>query len=114
MYKYLIAALLSIACHLPAWAHAPYLDCDKNDTTVHCTGGFSDGSSAFGVHIKVLSYDEKLLFQGRLDKAGEITFPLPEEETFYIKFDAGPGHEAEVDYNDILPAQTPPAPETSA
>lgn len=107
MKKYIIAGCLASIVSMPAWAHAPFLDCNKNGETIHCTGGFSDGSSAFGVHITVLSYDEKVLFQGRLNEESTIDFQAPEGE-FYVKFDAGPGHETEVDYTDILPAEEQP------
>lgn len=100
MKKYCAIIAMAVLTMQPAWSHASYLSCKKSDDVIHCKGGFSDGSSAYGVRVKVLSYDEEVLFEGRLNKKAEISFPSPQGE-FYVKFDGGAGHEAEIDYTDI-------------
>lgn len=106
MKKYCMAVVaIVLFASQSAWSHASYLHCAQSDAVIHCKGGFSDGSSAFGVKIKVLNYDEEVLFEGRLNQEDEISFPVPQAEAFYIKFDGGAGHEVEVDYTDIADTQ---------
>ena len=50
-----LAVLLSLGFGAGAQAHTPLFDCfDNGDDTLTCEGGFSDGSSAAGVSIRVL------------------------------------------------------------
>ena len=100
MKKYLFAIPFAALVSTSALAHAPFLDCHHHGETIDCTGGFSDGSSGFGVEITVLNYDEEVLFEGRLDKESKISFDAPEGE-YYVQFDGGPGHIIELDYLDI-------------
>lgn len=95
---FLILCLASVSA--TAFAHSPSLQCKHQNTNITCEGGFSDGSSAFGVIIEVKDYDDKVLFSGKLDKSSKITFGAPKGD-FYVKFDAGPGHIIEVDHTDI-------------
>lgn len=81
-------------------AHAPALRCELNEDQVQCNGSYSDGSSTAGVPIQVFDYNDILLFEGQLDQDDRIIFPKPEGE-YYVKFNDGPGHIVEVDYNDI-------------
>lgn len=99
MKKFLLissAAFFSAA----VFAHAPLLDCNSEGEEIHCQGGFSDGSTAFGVDIKVFNYDDEVIFEGRLDEDSQISFDKPDGE-FYVQFDGGPGHVIELDYADI-------------
>lgn len=71
-----------------------------------CIGSYSDGSSVFGVDIKVLDYNDKVLndkvlFEGTLDKESRIEFPKPVVSEYYVKFDGGSGHILELDHADI-------------
>lgn len=95
-----VAATFLVCSALPALAHYPFCTCEARDGTVTCQGGFSDGTSAEGVKLDVISYDEDVLVPGVFDASSTISFPRPEGE-FYVLFDAGPGHIVEVDYNDI-------------
>lgn len=103
----LLGAVLTLSFGA-ASAHAPLLQCEytneKLDEVV-CEGGFSDGSSAYGVDITVNNLDDDALVTGKLDKDNKITFKKPDED-FYVRFDAGPGHVIEVDQKEI----TVPAP----
>ncbi|SUO95932.1 hypothetical protein [Suttonella indologenes] len=83
-----------------AYAHSPQLSCKIEAENVLCTGGFSDGSSAFGVEVKVLDYGDKVLHEGRFDKDSRFSFAKPEGE-YYVRFDGGSGHQLELDYQDI-------------
>lgn len=80
-----------------ASAHSPLFSCwDNGDGTLSCEGGFSDGSSAAGMEVRVQGKDGKeVLFSGKLDKFGELTFPKP-SVPFVVIFDGGPGHSVEV------------------
>lgn len=99
MKKYFfLAAVFMTATH--ALAHAPGLSCTLKEDKVQCVGSYSDGSSTAGVPIQVLDYNDKVLFAGQLDQDNRIEFAKPAGE-YYVKFDDGPGHILEVDYNDI-------------
>ncbi|OFV46440.1 hypothetical protein RP300_01926 [Oligella urethralis] len=100
MKRFLVALCLS-GLSTAVYAHAPLLNCERQNAQVVCQGGFSDGSSAFGVQIDVKNYDEKTLFSGKLDESGKIAFDIPKDEEFFVRFDAGPGHILELDHADI-------------
>ena len=95
----LAAALLALSA-LPAAAHYPFCTCAAKDGEITCQGGFSDGTSAEGVKLDVISYDESVLVPAKFDASSTVQFPKPDGE-FYILFDAGPGHVVEVDGQDV-------------
>ncbi|OMH33676.1 hypothetical protein [Motiliproteus sp. MSK22-1] len=82
-------------------AHSLFLTCEQQDSQIHCTGGFSDGSSADDLPIEVISYEDEALFAGKTDKTSTFKFGVPHQD-YYILLDAGPGHVVEVDMGDIL------------
>ena len=68
-----------------AQAHSPRFSCYvEADQQILCEGGFSDGSSARGVSISMLSYEDKLLWSGKLDAQSQIRFKRPDGR-FYRK-----------------------------
>ena len=84
-----------------SFAHTPLCSCsDQGDGTVLCEGGFSDGSSAAGVKMKVLDGDGNVIVEGKVDDYGEFIFKKP-EGNYTVIFDAGPGHEVKVPSKDI-------------
>ncbi|MCR1815261.1 hypothetical protein [Aliarcobacter butzleri] len=83
-----------------AMAHSPFLMCEYDSEKIICEGGFSDGSSASGVKIKLMSNDGKVLEEKKLDKLSSVSFDKPNVD-FYILFDGGTGHSIEVETNDI-------------
>lgn len=84
-----------------ASAHSAVCSCfDNGDDTVTCEGGFSDGSSAAGVVIRVLDARDKLLLEGKMDDAGTFTFKKPSDE-YHVVFDAGQSHVVTIDGADI-------------
>ena len=85
-----------------AIAHTPLCSCyDNGDGTITCEGGFSDGSSAAGVEMRVVDKDGKVTIKGRMNEDSEFTFDKP-KGSYKVQFDAGPGHLIEVDGKDIV------------
>ena len=84
-----------------AAAHTPLCSCyDNGDGTITCEGGFSDGSSASGVQMRVEAGD-KALIEGKMDEFSEFTFDKPGGD-YKVIFDAGEGHAVEIDGKDIF------------
>jgi hypothetical protein len=83
-------------------AHTPLCSCyDNGDGTVTCEGGFSDGSSAAGVEMRVEEKDGKVLLKGKMDEFSEFTFDKP-SSGYRVIFDAGEGHVVEIDGKEIF------------
>ena len=98
IFSWLLAALLFAAT--PVLAHTPLCSCyDNGDGTATCEGGFSDGSSAAGVEMRVTS-GGKVLLKGKMDADSEFTFKKP-SGTYSVLFDAGEGHKIEIDGKEI-------------
>ena len=84
-----------------AAAHSPVFDCFlEKGTRVTCEGGFSDGTSATGVAVKVLDATDKLLLSGKIDAEGRFSFERPQGD-FRVVFDAGAGHSITLLSSDI-------------
>lgn len=84
-----------------AVAHTPLCSCyDNGDGTVTCEGGFSDGSSASGVQMRVEDSGGKVLLNGKMDEDSEFTFDKP-SGAYKVVFDAGEGHVITVDGKEI-------------
>ncbi len=83
-------------------AHTPLCSCyDNGDATITCEGGFSDGSSAAGVQVRVEDKDGNLLLKGKMDEFSEFTFDKP-SGSYKVIFDAGEGHQIEIDGKEIF------------
>lgn len=94
-----VVALASVAA--PAFGHNAICDCyDNGDDTITCEGGFSDGSTAVGVPVRVLDRAGKVLIEGAMSEKSEFTFARP-ETAFQVEFDAGEGHVIKIDGRDI-------------
>lgn len=97
--------LLLIACPFTVgqvFAHTPLCSCyDNGDGTITCEGGFSDGSSASGVEIRVMGGNDKVLIKGKMNEDSEFTVDKP-AGPYKVVFDSGPGHLIEVDGKDIM------------
>ena len=95
-----IPAVMVLAA-APALAHTPLCSCyDNGDGTATCEGGFSDGSSASGVQMRVES-GGKILIKGKMDADSEFSFDKP-SGAYKVVFDAGEGHSIEIDGKDIV------------
>ncbi len=95
-YTFWVALSAMVAAAAPAWAHIPLVLCmDNGDNSITCEGGFSDGSAAAGVNMRIESPDGRVLLAGRMDDASEFTFTKPRTD-FVVIFDAGPEHQLRV------------------
>ncbi|MBM6550609.1 hypothetical protein [Marinomonas ostreistagni] len=83
-----------------ALAHFPFVECHQGTVDIVCQGGFSDGSSAQGITVDLISYDEEIIASKTFNDASSVEF-APYDGEFYILLDAGPGHTVEVDWNEI-------------
>jgi hypothetical protein len=84
-----------------AYAHNAICDCyDNGDDTITCEGGFSDGSAAVGVPLRVLDSVGKVLVDGAMSANSDFTFAKPKGD-FRVEFDAGAGHVVTIDGRDI-------------
>lgn len=96
----MVLITLLIACQ--SWAHTPLCACyDNGDGTVTCEGGFSDGSSASGVLVRVEKNAGGVLIKGKMDEDSEYTFDKP-REAYRVVFDAGEGHVIKIDGKEIV------------
>jgi hypothetical protein len=101
---FLVAGLSAISLFIAslAMAHTPLCSCyDNGDGTITCEGGFSDGSSAAGVTIRVVDVSGKVLVEGKMNENSEFSCKKP-DGPYKMQFDAGPGHLVEVKGDDIV------------
>ena len=102
--RFFIIGLLAFGLFLAGQvlAHTPLCSCyDNGDGTITCEGGFSDGSSAAGVEMRVLDAAGKVVIKGKMDEDSEFTCKKP-NGPYKVQFDAGPGHLVEIDGKDIV------------
>ena len=96
-----IASLVLLALAAPVLAHSPICNCyDNGDGTVTCEGGFSDGSSATGVAIRVVDGRDRVLIEGKMDDKSSFSFMKPDQQ-FHVVFDAGQSHIVTIFGDDI-------------
>ena len=106
MYKKQIVKLTSAVAAAsvlaaPAAAHNPICECfDNLDGTITCEGGFSDGTSASGIPLRVIDASGRILVDGAMTERSEFTFDKPAQR-FRVEFDAGEGHVVRIDGRDI-------------
>ncbi len=94
--------LFSLLLTTAAIAHTTLCSCyDNGDGTIVCEGGFSDGSSASGVEIRVVDKDGNVIIKDIMSEESEFTFDKP-KGSYQVQLDAGPGHLVEVDGKDIF------------
>lgn len=97
---FVIALAMALGLATPALAHYPFCTCAVEGGKIVCKGGFSDGTTAEGVKLDVIAYDEKVLVANKFGPDSTVRFERPAGE-FFVLFDAGPGHVVEVDWRDI-------------
>jgi hypothetical protein len=86
---------------LTAQAHNPICECfDNADGTITCEGGFSDGSAAAGIPLRVVDSNGRILIDGAMSARSDFTFARPAVR-FRVEFDAGDGHLVQIDGRDI-------------
>ncbi len=103
MKKLITFSAFGLICMMSAAsAHTPICACyDNGDGTVLCEGGFSDGSSASGVTMKVYDGDKTLILEGKMSEDSEFEFDKPDGD-YSVLFAAGPGHEIEINGSEIV------------
>jgi hypothetical protein len=101
-----VFALLSVSS---AYAHSPLMMVEDNeDGTITVTAGFSTGHTGKGRPIRLKSKNGgKVLWEGTLDKNGELVCPK-QAEPYTIFFDGAPGHTLERDGIVLKPGETVP------
>ena len=83
-------------------AHTPLCSCfDNGDETITCEGGFSDGSSASGVTMRIETPDGSVQLEGKMNEDSEFTFDKPKGD-YVVMFDAGEGHKIKVPGKEIV------------
>ncbi|MBI9093195.1 MAG: hypothetical protein JEZ12_28620 [Desulfobacterium sp.] len=98
---FIAAILITLFTAIPALAHTPLCSCwDEGDGKITCEGGFSDGSSAQGVIMYVKEKNGKTLIKGQMNEFSEFSFKKP-SQPYTIMFDAGEGHQVEVNGEEI-------------
>ena len=90
------ALLLAAVAAFGAWAHDIQAVC-QGQAQISCKGQFSDGSSLAGATVRVLSYEDVVLWTGKVDARGAVAFKRPAGK-FYVQFVAADGHLGEVDH----------------
>ncbi len=104
MKKFIIAGVFFSAMGFSgaAFAHSPILNCfDNGDGTITCEGGFSDGSSAAGVKMRITDSEGKDILEGKMNEDSEYSFNKPEGD-YRVVFDGGEGHSLEVEGSKIV------------
>ncbi|WP_070971058.1 hypothetical protein [Vibrio sonorensis] len=102
MKKLVLATLVASCFAGQAFAHTPLCSCyDMGDGTILCEGGFSDGSSASGVEMKVQDANGNDLIKSEINEDGEFEFEKPSVD-YKVVFNAGPGHDITIDGKDIV------------
>ncbi|MCG8333283.1 MAG: hypothetical protein MJE63_02130 [Proteobacteria bacterium] len=101
--RILIAVLLSSAFFsTQLLAHTPLCSCyDNGDGSITCEGGFSDGSSAAGVEMRVEDKGGNVLLKSKMNEDSEYTFDKP-SVAYKVVFNAGEGHAIVVDGKEIV------------
>ncbi|SMC39237.1 hypothetical protein SAMN02746065_101333 [Desulfocicer vacuolatum DSM 3385] len=93
---------LSLCFSSAVYAHTPLCSCyDNGDNTITCEGGFSDGSSASGVEMRVEDKSGKQLLKGKMNEDSEFSFDKP-SVPYKVIFDGGEGHAVENDGDEIV------------
>ena len=96
-----VAGVVAVSFAGLAWAHTPLCSCyDNGDGTVLCEGGFSDGSSASGVGMRVKDASGNTVLEGKMNENSEFEFNKP-DGAYTVFFDAGEGHTIEISHKDI-------------
>jgi hypothetical protein len=101
MKQIVIASAIGLCWSQTTLAHNPICECfDNLDGTITCEGGFSDGSPAAGIPLRVLDANGRILVDGVMSERSDFTFDRPDVR-FRVEFDAGEGHIVQIDGRDI-------------
>ena len=100
--KKLVTLSAVIACLVSfAHAHTALMSCMENaDGMIGCEAGYSDGSSATGIALKVVQ-NGKVVLESKFDQNSEVSFKKPQGE-YTVIFDGGDGHTLSIPSTSIL------------
>ena len=102
MKKIILGLAILLASVSTVHAHTPLCSCfDNGDDTITCEGGFSDGSSAAGVAMRLETSDGQVLLEGKMSEDSEFDFDKPGQD-YIVVFDAGEGHRIQVPGKEIV------------
>jgi hypothetical protein len=96
----LALGLCGLIAASPAVADYPFCRCKRAGSEVQCRAGFSDGESAEGAALEIISDDGATATRMIFGPGSTISFKPP-AAGFYVLFDAGPGLTVEVEQADI-------------
>ncbi len=97
----LLTMLLVLFSASSVLAHTALMSCfDEGDGTITCEGGFSDGSSASGVEVRV-EQNGNVLLKTKMNEYSEVNFKKP-QGNYKVIFHAGEGHSVAIDGKDIV------------
>jgi hypothetical protein len=100
--KIICTVVVLLAGAVIAHAHTPLCGCfDNGDNTITCEGGFSDGSSAAGVTMRVAKSDGGVLLEGIMNDDSEFTFEKPQQD-YVVLFDGGDAHIVTIQGKEIV------------
>ncbi|MDY0263989.1 MAG: hypothetical protein RBR12_02295 [Sulfurospirillum cavolei] len=101
MKKRVIASAILVGLTGVAHAHTALMSCMENaDGLIGCEAGYSDGSSATGIVLKVVQ-DGKVILERKFDQNSEASFQKPQGE-YTVIFDGGDGHALSIPSRSIL------------
>lgn len=101
MKKVWVASLLAGLVSSSLLAHTALMSCvDNGDGTIGCEAGYSDGSSASGVPLKVLQ-NGKTIYEVKFDANSEAMFKKPQGD-YTVLLDGGDGHALTIKSSQIL------------
>lgn len=91
----LLICLVVCAMAGTAQAHKVNVFAYAEDGTIHTESYFPDGKPAAGGTIEVYDQAKARLLEGKTDKEGKFSFPIPKREDLTIVINAGMGHRNE-------------------
>ncbi|DAB36812.1 MAG: hypothetical protein EOM49_10625 [Epsilonproteobacteria bacterium] len=101
MKKRVIASAILVGLTATSFAHTALMNCMENaDGTIGCEAGYSDGSSATGIALKVVQ-NAQVVLEKKFDANSEVNFKKPQGE-YTVIFDGGDGHALSIPSRSIL------------
>ncbi|MCK8601201.1 DUF4198 domain-containing protein [Desulfoferrobacter suflitae] len=94
-FSALLIGLVVCAMAGTAQAHKVNVFAYAEDGTIHTESYFPDGKPAAGGTIEVYDQAKTRLLEGKTDREGKFSFPIPKREDLTIVINAGMGHRNE-------------------
>ena len=88
----LIFVGMGLIASTPAAAHRVSVFAWVEGNTIYTTAKFSGGRPAQESRVEVFDSHKKLLLQGKSDKKGAFSFPVPKIDDLLVVVNAGSGH----------------------